>query len=401
MTRVSIELRQRLESLISKYKTSAGVFGFVWNPEDHCVYLDNPSKKGDQIVYADKVMNAIAWAKGTNAIPQNHTKGLAAAESYQGGLDIPDVFYGPFAELADCRDQDIVTAQRTNDKGLAASVITSADYDLFTQPVVLGESVETIPTGVLLGFFNDVATPRLKGLWQDTTSGVEYYLNSPEGSLPEPSKGLGTTVPIEVPKHAGGVEITERADLILGGQNPFASLVTALGNKRLQRENGLVAAELENATTVISGVDFGLRAGTPPSSSNYPNDLWQTVIDAFSAQGGTFNGAASKNIVWNEYKNNDANKGFQTTSINVSAGDGTAQAPGVDGVTWFRDQAIVSATKMWAADRNKAGKNFRGPVRSFDMSSERTESRATYIKSYLLVKLVDQDFIREITGVSA
>jgi hypothetical protein len=339
MTRVSIELRQRLESLVSKYKTSAGVFGFVWNPEDHCIYLDNPSRRGDQLKYEDKVMNALGWAKGTDAIPENHQKGVAAAAAYTGGTDILDVFYGPFAELADCRIQDIRTARKTNDAGLAASVITSADYDLFTQPVVLGESVETIPTGVLLNFFNDVATPRLKGLWQDSTTGVEYYMNVPEGMLPEPSKGLGTTIQIDVPKHAGGVEITERADLILGGQNPFASLVAALGQKRLQRENGLVAAELENATTVISGVDFGLRAGTPPSSSNYPNDLWQQIIDAFSAMGGTFNGAASKNIVWNEYKNNDYNKGFQTVSQNVSAGDGTSAAPGVDGVTWFRDQA--------------------------------------------------------------
>src|SRR5262245_57589328 len=117
MTRVSIELRQRLESLISKYKTSTGVFGFVWNPEDHCIYLDNPSKKGEQIVYADKVMNALAWAKGTEAIPAEHTKGLAAAASYTGGTEIHDVFFGPFAELADCRSQDIRTARKTQDAG--------------------------------------------------------------------------------------------------------------------------------------------------------------------------------------------------------------------------------------------------------------------------------------------
>jgi len=94
-------------------------------------------------------------------------------------------------------------------------------------------------------------------------------------------------------------------------------------------------------------------------------------------------------------------KAIKHRSLNVSGPDASGPAPGVDGVTWFRDNAIISATKLWAADRNKAAKNFRGPVRSFDMSSERTESRATYIKSYLLVKIVDQDFIREITGVTA
>jgi len=167
------------------------------------------------------------------------------------------------------------------------------------------------------------------------------------------------------------------------------------------RENGLVAAELENATTVIAGVDFGLRAGTPPSSSNYPNDLWQTIIDSFAGSGGTFNGIASKNLAFNEYKNNDYVKGYQNTAVNVSGPDSSGPAPGLDGVTWFRDNAIVSGTKLWAADRDKAGKNFRGPVRSFDITSERTESRETYLKSYLLVKIVDQDFIREVTGVTA
>lgn len=399
MTRVSHELRQRLESLVSKYKTSSGTFGFVWNPEDHCIYLDKPSNKGHQIKYEDKVMDALAWAKGNNLIKQDNEKGLAAAATIGDPSDLQDCFFGPWIELADYRDQDVQTARKTNDKGLAASIITSTDYDLFAQPTILGESVETISPGVLLNFWADVATPRLKGQWQDTTTGVEYYLNVPEGELPEPSKGLAAVIDIDVPKHAGGVEITERADLVLGGNNPYASLVTALGQKRLLRENGLVAAELENTTTVISGVDFGLRAGTPPSSSNYPNDLWQTIIDSFV--GGSFNGVASKNLVFNEYKNNDYNKGYQNTSLNVSTPDASGPAPGVDGVTWFRDQAIVSATKLWAADRDKSGKNFRGPVRSFDISSERTESRSTWIKSYLQVKIVDQDFIREVTGVTA
>lgn len=401
MTSVSNELSQRVQALVSKYKTSAGVFGFVWNPEDHCVYLDNPSKKGDKIQYIDKVFDALAWAKANKIIPKNHEKGLAAAELINEPTDTQDCFFGPFVELADCMDMDTSKAQKTQDKGLAGSIITSMDYDILTQPVILGESVEAISPGVLLGFFDDVATPRLKGEWLDTTSGVEYFTNVPEGILPEPTKGLGTTVAVDVPKHAGGVEITERADMILGGTNIYNDLVTALGRKRLLRENGLVAAELENATTVLSGVDFGLRAGTPPTSSNYPNDLWQTIIDSFAGQGGTFNGVASKNLAFNEYKNNDYNKGYQTPSLNVSGPDASGPAPGVDGVTWFRDNAIISATKLWAADRNKAAKNFRGPVRSFDMSSERTESRATYIKSYLLVKIVDQDFIREITGVTA
>jgi len=385
--------------LVSKYKTSSGIYGFVWNPEDHFIYLDKPSNKGHQIKYEDRVMDALAWAKGNNLITKDNEKGLAAAATIGDPSDLQDCFYGPWAELADCRDQDVQTARKTSDKGLAASIITSTDYDLFAQPVILGESVETIPPGVLLNFWSDVATPRLKGQWQDTTSGVEYYLNVPEGELPEPSKGIAAVIDIDVPKHAGGVEITERADLVLGGNNPYASLVTALGQKRLLRENGLVAAELENTTTVIGGVDFGLRGGTPPSSTNYPNDLWQTIIDSFV--GGSFNGVASKNLVFNEYKNNDYNKGYQNTSLNVSTPDATGPAPGVDGVTWFRDQAIVSGTKLWAADRDKSGKNFRGPVRSFDISSERTESRSTWIKSYLQVKIVDQDFIREVTGVSA
>lgn len=403
MTRVSIELRQRLEALVSKYKTSGGTFGFVWNPEDHIVYLDNPANKGHQIKYEDPVLDALAWAKASNLIKPDNEKGLAAAAMIGNPSEPEDAFFGPWVELANCYEADKLTAQREyqqrGDKGLAASIITSTDYDLFQQPAILGESVETISPGVLLNFWADVATPRLKGQWQDTTTGVEYYLNVPEGELPEPSKGLAAVVDIDVPKHAGGIEITERADLILGGNNPYASLVTALGQKRLQRENGLVAAELENATTVISGVDFGLRAGSPPSSSNYPNDLWQTIIDSFV--GGSFNGIASKNIVFNEYKNNDYNKGYQTPSLNVTTPDASGPAPGVDGVTWFRDQAIVSATKLWTADRNKSGKNFRGPVRSFDISSERTESRSTWIKSYLQVKIVDQDFIREVTGVSA
>src|SRR4029453_3049862 len=101
MTSVSIELSNRIQALVSKYKTSAGVFGFVWNPEDHCVYLDNPSKKGQQIEYRNKVFDALAWAKANKPIKPNNEKGLAAAASIGDPSDLQDCFFGAFVELAD------------------------------------------------------------------------------------------------------------------------------------------------------------------------------------------------------------------------------------------------------------------------------------------------------------
>jgi hypothetical protein len=395
-----LELQQKIQGIISKYSVAGIPYGLIWNPEDFKIYLDKPSKRAENVVYEDPVFDSLAWAKA-NKLKVHSERGLASSAIMAEPETLSQCYMGPFAELAEYMAKDVDRAIETHDKGLASSVITSQTYSILQDPVILGESVDTIFPGVLLQFFDDVPTPNLKGDYLDLTSGVDYYTNVPEGLLPEPSRGAGAITSIEVPKHAGGIAITERAELMIRGRNIFAELAQKLGEKRLEKENKLVANELENTTTVLAGVDFGARAGTPLTSSNVPNDLWQTLIDAFDGVAGNLNGIASRSIVWNEYKNNDYNKGFYNATANVDAGDGRRSAPGVDGAEWFTDKAIVSATKLWAADRAKAGKNFRGPVRSFDIDSPKTESRETWLKSYLLIKIVDQDYIREITGVSA
>ena len=191
------------------------------------------------------------------------------------------------------------------------------------------------------------------------------------------------------------------AEAIINGVPVFTRLVTALGNARLKKENDVIALELERATTTLSGVDFGLRSGTPPLSSNVPMDTFQQVYDAIDAAGGTFNTVISKTKPFLEYRDNDQNKGVYTSAGPAVMNESVGPAPNLDGVTWYRDNAIVLGTKIWAMDASLALKIFRSITRSYQVVKVEEEHKIQYLKSYMSPKIVDNDNIIEVTGVTA
>ena len=99
-----------------------------------------------------------------------------------------------------------------------------------------------------------------------------------------PSKGTGSTTTVNIQKHGGAVAITQRAQAVINNDNPFQRLVTQMGQKKLFDENDMIADVIEAVTaTTYAGVDFGLRAGTPPLSSTNPVDFLATTISTFEA----------------------------------------------------------------------------------------------------------------------
>jgi len=367
--------------------------GIVWNPIDHIVYTDDPHIPAGSIKYDDPILDARAWIEQS----KNKTASINADP-----LALTEVFFGQYAEKANDMLQEIHLARQQRDRQRAASVITSQHYTDIQNAVILGESMDAVLTGVLSGFFEDVAVPTLNGKWIDYTTGVDFETNVPEGVAVEPTRGTAAATTYVLPKHMGGVAITERAEAVINGANIFQMTVNELSRKRLQIENGLVATELETATTA-SGVDFGERDTTVPFTSKKDplNGIFRTIVDLFQTNGGTLSGVASKNQVWYEYITNDYIKGINTALPSVTPNESVGPAPGLPGVTWFRDNAITDATKAWAADRSRAGKNFRGPVRSFQVVDPKTETTEQYLKSYFLCEIVDTGLIRELIGVTA
>jgi hypothetical protein len=199
----------------------------------------------------------------------------------------------------------------------------------------------------------------------------------------------------------GAVGITEMAEAVINGAPVFSRLVTALGNARLKKENDMFAEEFERAEVVQSGVDFGLRSGTPPLSSNVPKPVFDTIRDTIDAAGGTFNAVFSKSQAFSEYEDNDAIKGIYTPYGPGVTNESAGPAPKLDNVTWYRDNAIVLATKLWAMDTNLALKAFRFITRAYQVVKVEEETTIQYLKAYFTPKIVDQDMIIEVTGVTA
>ena len=122
---------------------------------------------------------------------------------------------------------------------------------------------------------------------------------------------------IYVNKHEGAVAETFRAKMVLAGNDPLARLTARLGQERLKKENAMVAAEIEsNTANTESGVDFGVRSGSPPASTTSPLTLWNTLISKFDAYGkGNWNTLVSKAFIYNEYITNDIVRGAPYTQL--------------------------------------------------------------------------------------
>lgn len=384
-----------IKNLIEQYKEHNK--GLVWRAVDNIVYADNPSTPFEHLNFDNltPIMDSKAWLESSNPSASK------SASVSTDPLALTDVFYGPFGDLANDWLTDIQSARKSQDRSKAAAIITSTDYSVLQDAVVIGESMDMTKTGVLTGAIPEQALPNLKGEWVTWTDTVEYHLNVPEGQAVEPSKGTASAVEYTVKKGMGGVAITEYAQAMIHERDPFQRLIAELGRQRLKKENAMVADELTTATTSISGVDVGATSGTPPASTQRPEPIWLQVTDLFEGNGGTFNKIISKNQAYNEYINNDYVKGFYNPVIGTSVNESSGPTPGLQGVTWVRDNAIASTTSIYVMDSNNAMRGFRAGVRSFQLTNPKHENTEYYLKSFYTPEIVDQDFIRIVTGFTA
>lgn len=297
----------------------------------------------------------------------------------------------------------IVYSQRHSKAG---AVITSLDYSAFVTTPTLGGNLENrIRTGILAGLFQTVAMPNLSGKWRSESNDLKYYRNLAETQSPEPSKGTGTTTTVTIQKHGGAVAITQRAQAVINDDDPFQRLVAQMGQKRLFDENDMIADEIEsNTANTIAGVDFGLRAGTPPLSSTNPVDFFINMSTQSDALSQPFNLFISRGLMFWELAYNDIIRGGATAGnpllstglVNEQVG----QFPGVDGMRWARDNAITSTTAGWVMNDN-AIKLFRGPSRNYTIADEDIETTKYVTKNYFMPDTMDTSIIYNVTGIAA
>ena len=366
----------------------------IHNPEDHIIYQDNPARKlDDNYVYENPIMNARGFS-------------LAASSKDTDPLRITEVFYGEHADTANDFYSKLNKAKETGDRSLAAAVITSKEYTLLQDSAVLGQNEELIRTGILTQIFEEIAAPNLAGKWNTFANDVRYLTNLPESKSPEPTFGGVSQTTIEVPKHGGSIAITDRARQVINGADVFGRLVSQLLQKRSLSESIIVRTAIEGiaATNDQTGVDFGIRSGTPPASTQNPIDLINTLINFFDATRGSWDTIVSKSFIFNEYSLNDIVRGGSV--LNPLPQVGTVQeqsgpVPALQGVTWFRDNLMSSSTNMYVMDRTQAGKSFRGPTRAYTVTDPDTETEKYVTKSFFTTYIVDGTLIARVTGVAA
>jgi hypothetical protein len=176
--------------------------------------------------------------------------------------------------------------------------------------------------------------------------------------------------------------------------------------KRIRSESIIVrdAIEAIASTNNQTGVDFGARSGTPPASTQNAIDLLNTLITFFDGTVGEFNTILSKSFIFNEFILNDTIRGGNTLNPLSPITSVQEQVSGVGvlpGVQWYRDNLMTSSTNMYIMDRNRAGKNFRGPTRAYTVTDPDTETEKYVTKSHFATYIVDGTLIARVTGVAA
>jgi hypothetical protein len=381
----------------------------VYSAYHGCVYQDDlriPSRALDidkhRLV---KLMDARKWVEASGALGKTQEDRDRAASVFTN-TSLADCFFGPLQSIADDKFRDLAVAQDTRDKDLAASIVTSQDYQTLQSTIIIGEQAIVTESAVLLQPFEEVQVPTLRGDWLDVTGDVEFHTNVPEGHSVRPSKDTATSVPVSVQKNMGAVAITEMAEAVINVRPVFTRLVSKLGQARVRKEDEMLARLVDTATNTTAGVDVGLRSGTPPLSSTVPKDMWTALQDEIAAlEKGPFDTVISAPKAYEETRDNDTNKGVYTPYATAAPRVGVSPAPGIDGVTWYRSRAIEALsnglTKLWVMNASQAIKLFRSFTRSYEVVKVEEEYRTQYLKSFFTPMIVDFDAIIEVTGVTA
>lgn len=408
----------------------------VHNPKTNCLHIDDPYEDepqyGSIVMDIDAYMSALGGKSKTASSAPLHQIFFNTKDEESGvnAEDMANDYYDKMLQsrAASTKDERIQKAEAlmgnkkyrdfesllaiaqsiawTQTRSKAGAIITSLDYADFQDTPLLGGNLETsIRTGILAGLFQTVPMPVLSGKWRAETNDLKYYRNIPESKSPEPSKGVGTVTTVTVQKHGGAVAITQRAQAVINNDNPFQRLVTQMGQKKLFDENDMIADEIEgNTANTYAGVDFGLRAGTPPLSSINPVDFLTSTVNTFEALSQNINLFISRGFMFWEYAFNDIIRGGALAG-NPAPPQGNINEqisgfPGLDGVRWARDNAITSTTAGWAMNDN-AIKLFRGPSRNYTIADEDIETTKYVTKNYFLPETVDTTLIYKVTGIAA
>lgn len=408
----------------------------VWNPETNCIYVDDPYQH--EPTYETVLMNVGAFMSALGGASKAASTVSLERIFYNNGpaqhnyLDLANEYYDRIvrSRAASTPSQQIEKAKSLiKDKKFAefqqnlniaqvihiaemqrihgskaGAIITSLDYPGFVTNEVVGTSPNTrIRTGILASLFQTIPLAQLTGQWQSFDDDLKYYRNLSETKSPEPSKGTGALKSVEVEKHGGAVAITQRAEMVINGYNPFATLVGRMGQKRLFDENDYIADVIQaNTANTIAGVDFGARTGSPPASTTIPTDFITSLINTFEALPQDIDLFISRGTAYMEYVTNDIVRGGVNnppptqTNVNEQVGP----FPLMGGVTWARDNAITSNTNGWAMNNN-AIKLFRGPSRNYTIANEDTETTKYVTKNYFKPDTMEANLIYMVTNITA
>lgn len=383
-------------------------FPTIWNPNDHIMYAYRydpfaPSFS-EEPTYDIPLMDTSEYMTQLNGESKAASTASLDRVFFNNGkeqynfLDKASVYYDKVAEVQN--------APKREQMSKAAAVIMSSDFPDFQNTLIIGQNLETsIRRGILSSQFQSVALPNLAGKWANFANDLKYYRNIPEGRSPEPSLGSGSITTVETMKHGGAVAITQRAQAVINGDNPFQRFVAQMQDKRSNDENAMVAALIESQTTnTMAGVDFGVRSGTPPLSTQNPIDTLTTLITTFESLSQPLNLFVSRGFMFNEYSFNDIVRGGATsgnplpTQQNINEQSGPF--PGLGGVTWARDNAITSTTKGWAMNSN-AIKIFTAASLNYTVVNDDTETTKYVTKNWFNPVVVDSTLIYQITGIAA
>ena len=378
-------------------------FPVVYNPKDSIVYVDDPYRKVP--VYNIPLMNVAAYM---NSLP--HASKAASVNSpleeiyFNNGK--PEYNFLDMAiEFTDKAHQAQQLGSPFARRSAAAALITSTDYADFQNVTIIGQTTQTpIKRGITKQQFEEISVPNLTGKFASFDDDLKWHTDIPEGKSPEPSGGTGSLLSIAVTKHGGAVAITERAELVINGDNPFPRLVSRLQDKRELSENAMVVAEIESNTAHSqAGVDAGSRSGTPPVSQTNPLDTITILIGISENLNKGFNKFFSKGFIYNEWNLNDIIRGAGNLSplpTQQSIDESTSPFPAYGGITWVKDNAFTSSTAGWLLN-DEAIKNFRGPTRAYTVADPDAETRKYVTKVYYKPDTVESANIYRITGIAA
>ena len=286
---------------------------------------------------------------------------------------------------------------------LAAALITSKD---FVTLQVNNNLVETLGLAALeynlVSAFERVSAPNLVAKYW-SFGDIDVEINVPEGEIIETTKNEMEEIKYQIGKNVGAVGATWESQLMVTQGDPYGLITGKIATKLAQQRNIQHATIIETASTT-AGADIGALTGD--RSTNDPADFLQGVLNtiqndvsqfAFPNQQGNVFISGSK--AFQKFLSNTFTKGIFAANGTIILDNQTASGlPTIPTSATWRTSSLVSATKLWVADRRTFPAIF-GPSQRSEHFDNRNLSRATYYFDAYGTAKVNDNAAREITGV--